>query len=174
MGYSAFEEAVLTPFQPEEDCSPVPERPRSWADCRKAERPCPFVTCRYHLITMFTRPFWRAHSDDQVVEFILSGMNGQSCALDMADRGESTLDEIAYQIGQTRENVRQMVDGGFYSDNRCRLSGWRVGTIHRGGAIRHARILCIIQGLEAKDLRDPVYIIIPANNRTTRRHYRAV
>ena len=159
-------------FQPEEDCSPIPERPGCRSRCAQGVRPCPFVTCRYHLITMFTRTFWRAHSDDQVVEFVVSGMNGQSCALDMATARESTFDEIAYQTGQTRENIRQLVDGVFYSENRCMLSGWKNGMIHRPGAIRHARILCAIMDLDVSDVKEPVYI--NASGTTHKKHaYRA-
>jgi hypothetical protein len=119
---------------------------------------------------MFTRTFWRSHKDDQIVEFVLGGMNGETCALDMAsNHREATLDEIAFAVGQTRENIRQAIDGVVYSDKRCGILGWKPGAIHRGGAVRHARILCIAIGVEAADVRDPVYINAPGTSHTPNR-----
>ncbi len=78
--------------------------PRSRSECRDGERPCPFVSCRYHLAIdvrengsiTWNRP--GTEIEEQV----------ETCALDVADRGPMTLEEIASQLEITREAVRQI------------------------------------------------------------------
>ena len=62
-------------------------RPLTRGDCANVPRPCPFEACRYHL----------------------ASPAGESCAIDVADRGEHTLAEVGTVIGVTRERVRQII-----------------------------------------------------------------
>lgn len=63
-------------------------------------RPCPFATCRYYMAPERRRKDGTLYADQP------SGT--QSCALDVADAGISTLDEIGALMGIVRERVRQI------------------------------------------------------------------
>src|SRR5262245_61305530 len=64
------------------------ERPKTRGECG-AERPCPWVSCRYHLyldVNPETGVVKFNHPDKEVWEL------KESCALDIADRGGVPLD----------------------------------------------------------------------------------
>lgn len=90
--------------------------PKKRKDCVSTIRPCPWVRCKYHLIwdqkikfnTGLKNP---GISDDEIVEKI-SNMGDNSCALDVAGRGEHTLEEIAGILNITRERTRQIIGSG--------------------------------------------------------------
>lgn len=67
-------------------------------DCASGPRPCPKVNCRYHL-----HSDW--NSDD---ELKLRKTNTETCALDIADLGEQSLDVVSYLMGLSKEAVRQI------------------------------------------------------------------
>jgi hypothetical protein len=69
--------------------------PRTRADCLGGPRPCPWRACRFNL-----GPDVRG-----------GGEPAETCALDVADRGGGTLEEIAVVLGLTRERVRQIERG---------------------------------------------------------------
>lgn len=83
------------------------DRPATRADCRTVERPCPFVACRHTLyldvnpetgsikLNFPDREPWQMPAD-------------QSCALDVAERGGITLEEVGVVTNLTRERVRQV------------------------------------------------------------------
>lgn len=83
------------------------ERPRTRGECAGVPRPCPWVSCRYHLLIEVnphtgslklvfpTREPWEMPAD-------------ASCALDVAERGGMTLDAVGECLNQTRERVRQV------------------------------------------------------------------
>lgn len=82
---------------------PVQDRPRTRGDCRLAPRPCPWVSCRYHLMICDTSVGARVnHSHIEVWEM------RETCALDVADRGGATLQEIGTYLNLTKEYVRQV------------------------------------------------------------------
>jgi hypothetical protein len=86
---------------PEEDV----ERPVSRADCGAGERPCPFVSCKHHLyldVAARTGAIKLNFPDLEVWE-----MN-ETCALDVADRGGTTLEEVGAIMNLTRERIRQV------------------------------------------------------------------
>lgn len=75
------------------------------ADCAGGERPCPFVTCRYHLWLDVTK------RGNVVFNFpdLEPGDLEPSCALDvLEERGALTLEETARALNLTRERVRQI------------------------------------------------------------------
>ncbi len=80
------------------------ERPRTRAECAGGIRPCPFVSCRYHLY-LEVNPSGSIKlnfPDIDVTEM------QETCALDIADRGGATLEEIGEVMNLTRERIRQL------------------------------------------------------------------
>ncbi len=81
------------------------ERPQTRADCAEGERPCPFVSCKNHLyldVNPNTGSIKLNFPDLEVWEM------PDSCALDIADRGGLTLEEVGEIVNLTRERVRQV------------------------------------------------------------------
>src|SRR5689334_6540506 len=80
-------------------------RPRMREDCSNGERPCPFVSCKHHLyldVSARTGAIKLNFPDLEVWE-----MN-ETCALDVADRGGTTLEEVGAIMNLTRERIRQV------------------------------------------------------------------
>ncbi len=74
------------------------ERPQTRGDCLSGPRPCPWVSCRYHL--------WPSVSASARPENPLQ--MAISCCLDVADKGEHILEEVGTIYGVTRERIRQI------------------------------------------------------------------
>ncbi len=87
------------------DPSQIPnERPRNRSECRGGYRPCPWVSCKYHLyLDVRADGVLRLNFPGKEVEDIL-----QTCALDLAEDGTRTLDQIAGIMGMSKERVRQL------------------------------------------------------------------
>jgi sigma-70-like protein len=83
---------------------PDVERPRTRGDCENGPRPCPFVSCAHHLYldVTDTPSITFNHPDREPWEL------KETCALDVADRGGVTLEEVGDFIGLTRERIRQV------------------------------------------------------------------
>lgn len=80
-------------------------RPCTRGDCADVPRPCPYVGCKYNLFLDVSRKtgaiklnFPDLEPSDMV----------ESCALDVADGGEHTLEHVAGITNLTRERVRQI------------------------------------------------------------------
>ena len=85
------------------------ERPRTRADCGAEVRPCPWVACKHHLyldINPETGSIKLNFPDREPWEL------EHSCALDVADTGSKTLDEIGEITNLTRERIRQVEGRG--------------------------------------------------------------
>ena len=84
-------------------------RPTTRAECADMERPCPFVSCKYHLY-IDVHPVRGSikinFPDVEVWEMT------DTCALDIADRGGITLEEVGEIMNLTRERVRQLETQG--------------------------------------------------------------
>jgi hypothetical protein len=81
------------------------EKPRVRAECVEGPRPCPFVSCKYHLyidVSPRTGAIKLNFPDLEVWEM------GESCALDVADRGGTTLEDVGAIMNLTRERIRQV------------------------------------------------------------------
>jgi Sigma-70, region 4 len=81
------------------------EKPRTRADCADAPRPCPFVSCQHHLfldVSSRTGAIKLNFPDLEVWEMT------ETCALDVADRGGTTLEEVGAIMNLTRERIRQV------------------------------------------------------------------
>ena len=84
-------------------------KPRCRGDCREMERPCPFVSCKYHLFIDVhpVRGSIKVNFPDLEVWEMT-----ESCALDIADRGGITLEDVGLIMNLTRERVRQLETQG--------------------------------------------------------------
>lgn len=82
-------------------------RPRFRGECKDGPRPCPWYSCQFHLGADVTEDGRLIlHTDpDRLTEFTAT------CALDVADKGEHTLDTVATLIGWSRERARQIEEG---------------------------------------------------------------
>lgn len=80
------------------------ERPRTRADCAAAPRPCPWVSCRHHLY-LDVEPSGSIKINQPALEV---WQMPETCSLDVADRGSSTLEETGAMLNLTRERVRQV------------------------------------------------------------------
>ncbi len=80
-------------------------KPRTRTECQDAPRPCPYVSCKHHLfldVSARTGAIKLNFPDLEVWE-----MN-ESCALDVADRGGTTLEDVGAIMNLTRERIRQV------------------------------------------------------------------
>src|SRR2546423_9193384 len=84
-------------------------RPKVRADCAEAARPCPYVSCTYNLyvdVNPRTGSVKMNFPDKELWEL------ADTCALDVADRGGITLEEVGVIMNLTRERVRQLETRG--------------------------------------------------------------
>ena len=80
-------------------------RPKTRAECLDGARPCPFVSCQHHLyldVSPRTGAIKLNFPDLEVWEM------KETCALDVADRGGTTLEEVGAIMNLTRERIRQV------------------------------------------------------------------
>lgn len=84
-------------------------KPKTRAECVDMERPCPFVSCKYHL-------YIDVHPVRGSIKVNFTDMDvwemTETCALDIADRGGITLEEVGEIMNLTRERVRQVETAG--------------------------------------------------------------
>jgi Sigma-70, region 4 len=81
------------------------EKPLTRSECVEGMRPCPYVSCKHHLfldVSSRTGAIKLNFPDLEVWE-----MN-ETCALDIADRGGTTLEEVGAIMNLTRERIRQV------------------------------------------------------------------
>lgn len=80
-------------------------RPKVRGDCARGCRPCPWVACKYHLY-LSVKP----DSGTIVINFpdLQPWELKETCALDVADRGGITLEEVGEIANLTRERIRQI------------------------------------------------------------------
>lgn len=81
-------------------------RPKTRGDCARVPRPCPYVACSKNL-------FLDVSETGSIILNFPHLEPGQmppdrSCALDLAERGTMTLEEIAVVTNLTRERIRQV------------------------------------------------------------------
>jgi hypothetical protein len=84
-------------------------KPSCRGDCATIERPCPYVSCKYHLY-IDVHPV-RGSIKINFPDLEVWEMT-ESCALDIADRGGITLEEVGVIMNLTRERVRQLETQG--------------------------------------------------------------
>ena len=85
------------------------ERPKTREECRQDKRPCLYVSCRYHLyldVNPVTGSIKLNFPDKEVWQL------AETCALDVAERGGITLEEVGEIMNLTRERIRQVEVSG--------------------------------------------------------------
>ena len=101
---SRAERAVYAELFPIEDMMDVP-RPTTRAECKEEMRPCPWVACKHHLyldINPMTGSIKINFPDREPWEI------EHTCALDVAEAGALTLEQVGAITNLTRERVRQV------------------------------------------------------------------
>jgi Sigma-70, region 4 len=81
------------------------QKPKKREDCMGMDRPCPFVSCKHHLyldVSARTGAIKLNFPDLEVWEM------KETCALDISDRGGTTLEEVGAIMNLTRERIRQV------------------------------------------------------------------
>jgi hypothetical protein len=84
-------------------------RPRTRADCVAAARPCLFVSCKHNLyldVNPETGSIKLNFPDKDIWEL------EHTCALDVAEKGGITLEEVGEIMNLTRERIRQVETRG--------------------------------------------------------------
>ena len=84
-------------------------RPMSRAECVGGVRPCPYVSCKHHL-------YLDVNPTTGSIKLNFPGLEvwemAETCALDIADRGGITLEEVGLIMNLTRERIRQVEVSG--------------------------------------------------------------
>lgn len=96
------------------------DRPLTRGDCVAGPRPCPWVSCKWHLALdarryVITINYALEGTPDVASREVAAGAEEidwdrmlDTCALDVADRDGATLEEVAQRLNITRERVRQI------------------------------------------------------------------
>lgn len=98
----AKSEAALYPEQPGVDY----HRPETRADCKDGPRPCPFVSCRWHLFLDVKRNGGLLLNFPDLEPHELR----ETCTLDVAERGGKKHITIGRAMNLVRERIRQIED----------------------------------------------------------------
>lgn len=89
----------------DENGKPFPKKPSHRSECKNGPRPCPYVSCRYHLYLDVTDSGGiRLNYPGKTLEEL-----SYTCALDVADKGSITIDDIGRLLNVTRERARQLI-----------------------------------------------------------------
>ena len=101
---SRADRAAYAELYPIEDVASVP-RPTTREDCRQHTGPCPWVACKHHLyldINPLTGSIKINFPELEPWEL------QHTCALDVAEQGALTLEQVGEITNLTRERVRQV------------------------------------------------------------------
>lgn len=115
-------------------------RPQTRAECANVPRPCPYVSCRFHLyLDVEPSGAIKLNFPDIGVEEM-----DESCALDVADRGPHSLSQVGHLMNLTRERARQIETRGAMrmvehaKRQRIRLEALLDGAPRENGLLTHA------------------------------------
>ena len=80
-------------------------RPRTRAECSQEQRPCPWVSCKHHL-------YLDINPETGSIKINFPELEPwelkNTCALDVAEKGGITLEEVGEIMNLTRERIRQV------------------------------------------------------------------
>ncbi len=93
-----------------------PQRPKLRSECKDGPRPCPWVSCRFHLAIDVNE------SGSLKMNFPGADLRKipETCALDVADRGPATMERLAEIMNMTTEGLRWMLRGIKQRQDRIR------------------------------------------------------
>lgn len=91
--------------------------PRTRADCVDGERPCPWARCRHNLLVDVSANGSIRINHPGVEPEALA----ETCALDVAERGGMSLDEVAKLMNLTREGARVVQERGLFKLRSTRI-----------------------------------------------------
>lgn len=81
------------------------KRPETRDECRVEQRPCPWVACKHHL-------YLDVNPETGSIKLNFPDLEPwelqETCALDVAERGGITLEEVGEIMNLTRERIRQV------------------------------------------------------------------
>ncbi len=81
-------------------------RPKTRGECADMPRPCPFLSCRYHLAHGAVSPHARPPLNNDQSSDLISGLP-ESCTLDIADRTDKpSIAEVARHMGVSMQAVQ--------------------------------------------------------------------
>ncbi len=86
-------------------------QPKTRGECVNGPRPCLYVSCKYNLyldVNPNTGSIKINFPDLEIWEM------PETCALDLADKGGMTLDDIGKMLNLTRERIRQYESTGLH------------------------------------------------------------
>lgn len=83
------------------------DRPRTRGDCAGGERPCPWASCRHHLLVDVNPETGLLKIQERELEDL-----PETCALDVAERGGLNQPDTAALLGVTRQRVDQLEKRG--------------------------------------------------------------
>lgn len=113
-----FSEDELEPVEGDEVL--VEQRPSCRAECKDVPRPCPFVSCRFNLyLDIRGDGVLRLNFPDRDPDEMLT-----SCALDLAEDGPRTLEQVADLMGMSKERARQIEGIAMAKMREHLLHGW--------------------------------------------------
>jgi hypothetical protein len=77
------------------------QRPKTRADCENLPRPCPFISCQFHLyLDVTTKGHIRFNFPDLEPHELV-----ETCVLDVADMGQHADSDVADLMNMTRQGV---------------------------------------------------------------------
>jgi len=111
-------------------------RPETRAECTGEARPCPWVACKHHL-------YLDVNPDTGSIKINFPDLEpwemGETCALDVADRGGITLEEVGEIMNLTRERIRQVEVRGLLKLREASPSPEELGSMADEMQARHRK-----------------------------------
>jgi hypothetical protein len=91
-------------------------RPQTRSECHQQHRPCPWVACKHHL-------YLDVNPETGSIKINFPDLEPwelqDTCALDVAERGGITLEEVGEIMNLTRERIRQVEVRGLRKIRAC-------------------------------------------------------
>ncbi|HWN71109.1 MAG TPA: sigma factor-like helix-turn-helix DNA-binding protein [Haliangium sp.] len=99
-------------------------RPQTRSECHEQQRPCPWVACKHHL-------YLDVNPETGSIKLNFPDLEPwelqDTCALDVAERGGITLEEVGEIMNLTRERIRQVEVRGLRKIRACSPSPEELG-----------------------------------------------
>jgi hypothetical protein len=101
-------------------------RPQTRSECHQQHRPCPWVACKHHL-------YLDVNPETGSIKINFPDLEPweleDTCALDVAERGGITLEEVGEIMNLTRERIRQVEVRGLRKIRACSPTPEELGSL---------------------------------------------